>query len=205
MSEYFYKLSNDVLENGIVPTFLLFFTFYLMARNLNLGVSENETKKGERVMALIRFKPEREVSTWTPFRDLVNMQREVGRLFDSFFSDFDGEGNSVASWSPRTDVSENNEAYVIKAELPGINKNDVKITLRENVLTIKGEKKQEKEEKDHSFHRVERSYGGFERSFSLPSGVKGEKIDAAYKDGILTLTLPKVEEAKPKEIEVKVA
>jgi HSP20 family protein len=133
------------------------------------------------------------------------MQREVGRLFDGFFSDFDGEGNSVASWSPRADVSENNEAYVIKVELPGVNKNDVKITLCENVLTIKGEKKQEKEEKDHNFHRIERSYGSFERSFSLPSGVKGDKIDAAYRDGILTITLPKVEEAKPKEIEVKVA
>lgn len=103
------------------------------------------------------------------------------------------------------DVVENNEAYVIKAELPGISKNDVKITLHENVLTIKGEKKQEKEEKDRNFHRVERSYGSFERSFTLPSGVKDDKIEAAYKDGILTITLPKAEEAKPKEIEVKAA
>jgi len=156
-------------------------------------------------MALIRFKPEREISTWSPFRDLVNMQREVGRLFDGLFADFDGDGNSLTPWSPRADVAENNDAYVIKAELPGVNKNDVKITVRENILTIKGEKKQEKEEKDHNFHRVERSYGSFERSFSLPTGVKSDKIDAAYKDGVLTMTLPKAEEAKPKEIEVKVA
>jgi len=156
-------------------------------------------------MALIRFKPENEISTWSPFRDLVNMQREVGRLFDGLFNESDGDGNFVTSWSPRADVSENNESYVIKVELPGVNKNDVKITLHEKILTIKGEKKQEKEEKDRNFHRVERSYGSFERSFSLPSGVKSDKIDAAYKDGVLTVTLPKVEEAKPKEIEVKAA
>ena len=156
-------------------------------------------------MALIRFEPEREISAWTPFRDMVNMQREVGHLFDSLFADVDGGGNFVASWSPRADVIENNEAYIIKAELPGVNKNDVKITLRENVLTIKGEKKQEKEENGKNFHRVERSYGSFERSFALPAEVKDDKIDAAYKDGILTITLPKAEETKPKEIEVKAA
>jgi len=164
------------------------------------------------IMALIRFKPvqmdsfgKNEVSTWSPFRDMVNMQREVGRIFDGLFSDFDRDGNAITSWSPRADVVENNDSYVIKAELPGVSKNDVKITLRENVLTIKGEKKAEKEEKDHNYHRIERSYGSFERSFSLPSNVKSDKIDAAYKDGVLTLTLPKSEEAKPKEIEVKAA
>ncbi|MFZ1081900.1 MAG: Hsp20/alpha crystallin family protein [Candidatus Kryptoniota bacterium] len=156
-------------------------------------------------MTLIRFKPEREISAWTPFRDLVNMQREVGHLFGSLFADVDGTGNFVASWSPRTDVIENKEAYVIKAELPGVNRSDVKITLNENVLTIKGEKKQEKEENEKNFHRVERSYGSFERSFTLPIGVKSDKIDAAYKDGILTIILPKAEETTPKEIEVKAA
>jgi len=156
-------------------------------------------------MAITKFNPEREISTWSPFRDLVNMQREVGRLFDGLFSDFDGGGNYMTSWSPRVNVMENSDAYVVQAELPGINKNDVKITMRDDVLTIKGEKKHEKEEKDHNYHRVERSYGSFERSFSLPAGVKSDKIDAAYKDGVLTVTLPKAEEAKPKEIEVKVA
>ncbi len=155
-------------------------------------------------MALVRFKPEREFSAWSPFKDIVNMQREVGRLFDGLFADFDENGNSVTSWLPRADVIENGDAYIIKTELPGVDKNDVKITVRDNVLTLKGEKKQEKEEKGHNFHRVERSYGTFERSFSLPTGVKNDKIDAAYKDGVLTITLPKVEEAKPKEIEVKV-
>lgn len=156
-------------------------------------------------MAIMRFKPEREITAWSPFRDLVNMQREVGRLFDGLFTEMDGDGNFMASWWPRVDVLESKEAFVIKAELPGVNKSDVKITLRENLLTIKGEKKQEKEEKENNFHRIERSYGSFERAFSLPAGVKSDKIDAAYKDGILTITLPKVEEVKPKEIEVRAA
>jgi len=156
-------------------------------------------------MALTRFRPETEISNWSPFRDLVNMQREVGRLFDGLFGESDKDGNVMTSWSPTADVIENNNSYLIKVELPGVSKNDVKITLRENILTIKGEKKAENEEKDHNYHRIERSYGSFERSFSTPSNVKGEKIDASYKDGVLTVTLPKVEEAKPKEIEVKVS
>jgi Molecular chaperone (small heat shock protein) len=155
-------------------------------------------------MAIVRWKPERELETWSPFRDLMNIQREIGRVFDSLFSDVDG-GRMTMEWSPRVDVLENNDSYILRAELPGVNKNDVKITLRDNILTIKGEKKQEKEEKDVNFHRTERMYGSFERSFTLPSGVKNDKIDATYKDGVLTITLPKVEEAKPKEIEVKVS
>lgn len=154
-------------------------------------------------MALIRFKPENEVSTWSPFRDLMNMQREIGRLFDNFVTE--GDDFASAMWAPRVDVMEDKDSYVIRAELPGVSRNDVKITLQENVLTIKGEKKQEKEEKDTDFHRVERSYGSFERSFTLPMSVRSEKIDASYKDGILSITLPKAEEAKPKEIEVKVS
>ncbi|MCL4539883.1 MAG: Hsp20/alpha crystallin family protein [Bacteroidetes bacterium] len=155
-------------------------------------------------MALTRWKPERELSTWSPFGDLVNMQRELGRVFDNLFSDAKGDV-FVADWAPRVDVMEQQDSYIIKAEMPGVNKNDVKITLHENVLSIRGEKKQEKEEKDVNYHRIERSYGTFERQFALPTGVKSDKIDASYKDGILTVTLPKVEEAKPKEIEVKVS
>ena len=157
------------------------------------------------VMAIIRFRPERELSAWSPLKDLVNMQREAGRLFDGLFADVDGNANVAAEWSPRADVSESPEAFVIKAELPGVNKSDVRITLRDNLLTVKGEKRQEKEEKEKNYHRIERSYGSFERSFSLPDGVKGDKIDASYKDGVLTITLPKAEDAKPREIEVKVA
>lgn len=156
-------------------------------------------------MAITRWKPEREVSVWSPYRDLVNMQREIGRVFDSLFTDNDTEGAYVAQWAPRVDVMENKDSYMIKAELPGVDKGNVKIVLQDNVLTIKGEKKEEKEEKDLNLHRVERTFGTFERAFSLPANVKSDKIDASFKDGILTVTLPKVEEAKPKEIEVKVS
>ncbi len=155
-------------------------------------------------MALTRWKPERDLSTWSPFRDLVNMQREIGRVFDNLFSDADGNP-VVSDWAPRVDIMEHEDSYVIKAEMPGVNKNDVKITLHDNVLSIRGEKKQEREEKDANYHRVERSYGTFERQFALPTGVKSDKIDASYRDGILTIMLPKAEEAKPKEIEVKVS
>lgn len=156
-------------------------------------------------MAITRWKPEREVGDWSPFRDLLNMQRDLGRVFDGLFTDYDSEGSFAAAWAPRVDVVEHKDSYSIKAELPGVDKNDVKITLQENVLTIKGEKKQEKEQNGSNVHRVERAYGAFERSFSLPSNVKGDKIDASYKDGVLVVTLPKVEEAKPREIQVKVS
>ncbi len=156
-------------------------------------------------MALTKWRNDNDVVTWSPFRDLVNMQKDLGHVFDSLFSDFDSDGSIASRWAPRVDVMEHKDAYTIKAELPGVSKNDVRIVLQENVLTIRGEKKQESEQKDANYHRVERAYGSFERSFTLPTSVKSEKIDASYKDGILTVTLPKVEEAKPKEIEVKVS
>lgn len=156
-------------------------------------------------MALTKWKSDRDVMTWSPFRDLVNIQKDLGHVFDGLFSDFDGDVTFASQWAPRVDVVEQKDAYMIKAELPGVSKNDVKIVLQENVLTIKGEKKQESEQKDSDYHRIERSYGTFERSFTLPTGVRSDKIDATYKDGVLTITLPKAEEAKPKEIEVKVS
>jgi HSP20 family protein len=164
-----------------------------------------KTKKEEHKMAISRWKPETEVTGWTPFRDLFNMQREIGRVFDSLFPEYNSESSIAAQWAPRVDVLEQKESFQIKAELPGVNKSDVKITVHDSVLTIRGEKKQEKEEKDANSHRVERSFGIFERSFSLPTTIKSDKIDASFRDGVLTITLPKVEEAKPKEIEVRLS
>ena len=106
--------------------------------------------------------------------------------------------------TPAVDIAEQENEYEVKVELPGVSKEDVKISLESNILTIKGEKKEEKEEKKTNLHRVERSYGMFQRSFTLPTTVKSDKIDATFSDGVLTITLPKVEEAKPKQIEVKV-
>jgi len=125
-------------------------------------------------------------------------------MFDGFFRGTGDEDYAISSWTPAVDITEHDDQFVVKVELPGVNKDDVKIMLENNILTIRGEKKQEKETKKENYHRVERSYGSFQRSFTLPTTVKSDKIDAVYKDGILQIALPKAEEAKPKQIEVKV-
>lgn len=156
-------------------------------------------------MSIVRWNPTNDLLPTFP-SDMLNIQREINRMFDSLFRGGTQESTDLltSSWSPSLDIAENDNAYIVKVELPGVNKDDVKITMQENVLTIRGEKKREKESKESNFHRSERSYGAFQRSFSLPSSVKSEKIEAAYNDGILTVTLPKAESAKPKQIEVKV-
>jgi len=154
-------------------------------------------------MSLVRWNPARDLATWPS--DLFGMQREMNRMFDNFFRGTDrSEDYTLAAWTPAVDIAEHDDEYIVKVELPGVNKDEVKITLESNILTLHGEKKQEKETKKENYHRVERSYGSFQRSFTLPTNVKSDKIDAAYKDGILTINLPKAEEAKPKQIEVKV-
>ncbi|MGH2567397.1 MAG: Hsp20/alpha crystallin family protein [Bacteroidota bacterium] len=127
-------------------------------------------------------------------------------VFDNFFrSDIVNDGALGLSYlTPAVDITEQENEYLVKVELPGVNKDDVKIMLEANVLTIRGEKKQDQETKADGYHRIERTYGTFQRSFRLPGTVRNEKIDAVYKDGILTVTLPKAEEAKPRQIEVKV-
>lgn len=155
-------------------------------------------------MSLIRWTPSRDLMNWPS--EVVSMRREINRLFDNFFRGGiqDDETFFTSAWTPAVDIAEEENEYLVKVELPGVNKDDVKITLESNILTIRGEKKKEKETKDENYHRLERSYGSFQRSFTLPSTVKSDKIDAVYKDGIVSITLPKAEEAKPKQIEVKV-
>ena len=153
-------------------------------------------------MSLIRWKPTRDLTSFPS--DMVSLQREMNRVFDSFFNGVDEPGLLNGTWVPAVDVAEGDDTYTVKMELPGVNKEDVKITLESNILTIRGEKRAEGEVKEKNYHRTERSYGSFQRSFTLPTTVKNDKIDAVYKDGILTVTLPKAEEAKPKQIEVKV-
>jgi HSP20 family protein len=153
-------------------------------------------------MSIIRWNPTRELASFPS--DIFSMQREMNRMFDNFFRGADEPGLLNGSWLPAVDVAEEENEYVVKVELPGVNKDDVKITLESNILTVRGEKKAEKETKDKNYHRMERSYGSFQRSFTLPTSVKNDKIDAQYRDGILSITLPKAEEAKPKQIEVKV-
>jgi HSP20 family protein len=154
-------------------------------------------------MSLVRWNPARELATWPS--DLFGIQREMNRMFDTMFRfDTREEDTAFTAWTPAVDIDEHDDEYIVKVELPGVNKDDVKITIESNILTLRGEKKQEKEIKKENYHRVERSYGTFQRSFTLPTTVKSDKIDAIYKDGVLQIALPKAEEAKPKQIEVKV-
>ena len=127
------------------------------------------------------------------------------RIFDNLFNDdlMFSFFNEEKTWVPAFDVSENEKEYIISAELPGIDVKDLDVNLSDGVLTVKGEKKEEKEDKNKSYHRVERYYGSFQRSFRIPAEIITDKIDAQYKDGILKLILPKAEANAPKKIEVK--
>jgi HSP20 family protein len=154
-------------------------------------------------MSLIRWNPTQELERWPS--DFFGIQRDINRLFDNFFrGGVQGDETFNSYWTPAVDITEHENEYIVKMELAGVNKEDVKISLESNILTIKGDKKQEKEEKGKNLHRIERSYGSFQRSFTLPTTVKSDRIDAFFKDGVLTVSLPKMEEAKPKQIEVKV-
>jgi HSP20 family protein len=149
-------------------------------------------------MALVR---------WDPFRELEEMSDRLNRVFSRPALRTTGgkETLTVADWIPTVDISETDDEYLIKAEVPEIKKEDVKVTVEDGVLTLQGERRQEKEEKGKKFHRVERSYGSFVRSFTLPESVDENGVRAEYKDGVLSLHLPKTEQVKPKAIEVKVA
>jgi HSP20 family protein len=153
-------------------------------------------------MTLIRWNPLRDVRAWHPVTNFANMQREFDCMLDRFRSDI-WEEEVSKTLMPAVDIIEKENDFDIKIELPGVDKKDVKITVQKDVLTIKGEKKQENENKGESYYRVERCYGTFQRSFTLPSSVTSDNINASYDNGILTINIPKVEEAKPKEIEVK--
>ncbi len=145
--------------------------------------------------SLIRF---------NPTNDFRRIQRELDRVFDSFFPtrDEDSEGRQTAVWSPRVDLVENEHAYLIEVDLPGIRKEDVKINFHDGVLSVSGERKaSEREEKDN-FVRVERSHGHFYRSFNLPLAVDVDNIEAKHENGVLNIRIPKAEESKPKEISI---
>jgi HSP20 family protein len=146
------------------------------------------------------------VARWDPFRELEELSERLNRVFGRppVRRDNSKEALTVADWIPAVDISESEGEYLIKAELPGVKKEDIKVTLQEGVLTIQGERKQEKEEKGRKYHRIERSYGTFIRSFTLPDSADDSKVSAEFKDGILDLHVPKSEKAKPKAIEVKV-
>ncbi len=141
------------------------------------------------------------ITVWNPFSE---MEAFLDRFNNSVRKNNKGENQmfEVGDWMPAVDINETSDSFIVKTELPGVEKEDVNVNLENNVLTIKGEKKTEI--KDSKQHRTECSYGSFTRSFTLPQTVDVEKIEAEYKDGILTLTVPKLTEEKPKQIEVKI-
>jgi HSP20 family protein len=138
-----------------------------------------------------------------PFREFFDLQRGLNQLFDSRLGT-SSEDVGLKAWTPAVDIYEDENAFLIKLELPEVNRDDVKVNLNENTLSISGERRVENEQKRENYHRVERSYGQFYRSFTLPPNVNTDGINAQFKDGVLRLTLPKKEDAKPKQIEVRV-
>ena len=145
------------------------------------------------------------VLKWDPFRDLNMLQGRMNQLFDSAGRGWrDNEPSATTTWSPAVDIYETESAIVVKAELPGMERKDITLNLENNVLTLRGERRFEKETKEENYHRIERSYGGFSRAFSIPATVNEEKIQADYKDGVLKILLPKKDQAKPKQIQISV-
>ena len=155
--------------------------------------------------ALMRWEP---FTRWNLSKELEEMEKRLSTIFARPTIGSNGESKeaiSVTEWSPLVDITEDDKEYVVKAEIPEMKKEDIKINVHDDVLTVSGERKYEKEEKGKKFHRVERAYGSFLRSFALPENADGSKVSAEYKDGVLKVHLPKSEQAKKKAIEVKVA
>ncbi len=146
---------------------------------------------------------------WEPFRDLLAIQDRMNRIFDESVRGMNRQGDDDwalgGAWAPLVDIYEREGNIELKAELPGVDSKDVDVRVENNVLTLRGERRIDKEVKRESYHRVERAYGSFSRSFTLPSMVDTERIKAEFKEGVLHLTLPKKEEAKPRQISIKVS
>jgi HSP20 family protein len=142
---------------------------------------------------------------WNPYRELEEMQNRLNRLFgDSSLERTGDDGMSLSGWMPAVDVEETDSEYLIKADLPDVKKENVKVELLDGTLTIQGERRQEKEEKGKKFHKVEREYGAFMRRFALPREIDGAKVQAEFKNGVLNVHVPKSPTATPKAIDVKV-
>jgi HSP20 family protein len=143
---------------------------------------------------------------WNPFRELDDVQNRLGNFFGGTFPRF-GNGNGglkLADWSPEVDITEDDKEYLVKADLPEMKRDEINVKVENGALLMSGERKAEKEEKNKKFHRIERSYGNFMRSFTLPEDADGAKVSAEFKNGVLQVHLPKNPVAKPKTIEVKV-
>lgn len=142
---------------------------------------------------------------WRPFGELLGYQGRMNPFFDDdFLKNWEKQQQAMSSWVPSTDVLESKDGYIFKMELPGLDKEDIKIEFDDNVLTVTGEKKEEKEQKGETYHRIERCAGVFSRSFNIPKNVDPKKIKANMKNGVLELHIPKAEDSKPKSIPIVV-
>jgi HSP20 family protein len=147
------------------------------------------------------------ITRWEPMRELASLSERMNRLFDEWRhlpGRPAGEESVLAGWAPAVDIRETRAAIEISAELPGVDVDDVQVSAESNVLTIRGERKHETKEEGETYHRVERAYGAFERSFTLPTTAEPGQIEAKFKDGVLALTVPKSEEARPKAVQISV-
>jgi HSP20 family protein len=155
-------------------------------------------------MLPVKRNNERVLAVWEPFRDLRTIDDEMNRLFSSFWPNGDRELATAGPWAPAADLYEDKDQIIVKLELPGVRKEDVSISLTEDTLTIKGERKSEKEETRENYYRLEGNYGSFLRMIELPRPVKSDAVKAEYRDGILKIVLPKAEESKTREIKIDV-
>jgi HSP20 family protein len=146
-------------------------------------------------MALIR---------WEPTRELSSLQSEMNRIFDTFFGEQPGDGGRYRRWIPPMDLVETDEHFVLRADLPGLSEEDVSIEVEDNVLTVSGERQSEHEEREEGYHRVERAYGQFSRSLTLPEGVDADAIEASFDRGVLEVRIPRPEERKPRKVSIGV-
>ena len=145
------------------------------------------------------------ITRWEPFRELNTLQDRLNRLFQDSYARGTDELMTTGNFVPAVDVYEDEQAITLKVEVPGIEQKDIDIRVENNTLTVRGERKLEQEEKEENFHRIERRYGSFVRSFTLPNTVDTEKVTAEYENGVLRIRLAKRAEAKPKQIQVKVS
>ena len=145
------------------------------------------------------------IARWEPFRGLSTLHDQVNRLFNETVLRGQGEDSALTTWSPAVDLYETENELVVKADLPDVAEKDIDVRVENNLLTIRGERKFEKSVSEDNYLRVERSYGAFSRSFSLPNTVNAEAIRAEYKNGVLTVTMPKREESKPRQVKVSIS
>ena len=154
-------------------------------------------------MAIVRFRPFG--NAVDPFREFCDVQSEMNRLFDTFLGRTGQQGGMERVWAPAVDMYETKDELVVSAELPGLNEKDIHLSINGDMLSVRGERHWNQETKQDTYYRTERWYGKFERTLPLPMPVQADKVKASYRDGVLTVTLPKVEEIKPKEIKIDVA